>query len=391
MAPKPETVLFLENGIGWGGAAICLKLIAEYLDKSMYQPLITTPHRGENYDSYAEVAEWHFIPQRVFRKKVYRSRTANSFASLVDYIFNLLPYVFRLCKLAREKKVKIIHLNNEPICNMAGVIMARLLNIPCVSHVRGPVVWDSKITRWIYKQVDHFIAVSEWIKKDVMKTGVPEHKIQVIWDGRNLSEFMRDFDVEGVRKSLGLQNGELSVGMVGRLNPWKGHTVFLEAAKIVERKIPYCKLFIVGGSSETYRGYEIELKKLAHEKNIKNVVFTGQRNDIPDIMRTLDILVHASVEPDPYPNVVLEGMAAKRPVIATNLGGPLEMIENYKTGILIPPNDPEILADKICELISDKDLRRSLGEQAGKVAFERYAIENNVQQIEEIYERLSKR
>lgn len=399
----PIKILYLENAIGWGGAAICLKLIAKYLDKSKYYPIITTPYKDENYKGYKDVSEWRPIPGN---RKINKKRTAQKisnifnkvniddkrysefFASIVDYTLNVLPYIQKLYALAKKEKVDIIHLNNEPVCNMAGVIVAKILNIPCISHVRGPVTWDSRTSRWLYQNVTYYITVAEWIKKDVMKMGVPEYKIQTICDGRKLDEFEKSFNVEEVRKSLELKDGELSVGMVGRLNPWKGHRIFLDAAKIVERKVPDCKLFIVGGSSETYREYENELKKLVHEKNIKNVVFTGQRDDIPNVMRSLDLIVHASVNPDPYPNVVLEGMAAGKPVIATNMGGPVEMIENYKTGLLIPPNDSAILANRIIELLSNKELSSSIGDEAKRVAFERYSIENHVKQIEDVYEKV---
>jgi glycosyltransferase involved in cell wall biosynthesis len=382
-------ILYLENAIGWGGAAICLKLIVEHLDKNKYYPVITTPHNDGNYPTYQDIAQWYHIPDRK-RKAKNLIRNAK-IASFLDYIFNKFPYIARLYSLAKKEGVDIIHLNNEPVCNMAGVLVAKILNIPCISHVRGPVAWNSITSRWLYRNVTCYITVAEWIKRDVMKMGVPDRMIKTIWDGRKLDEFEESFNMEDVRKSLELKDGELSVGMVGRLNPWKGHKVFIDAACIIEKRFPQCKLFIIGGSSETYREYENELKKLVCEKNIRNVVFTGQRDDIPNVMRSLDVIVHASVNPDPYPNVLLEGMAAGRPVIATNIGGPLEMIENYKTGILIQPNDPEVLADKICELLSDKNLRLSLGEHANKVAFERYDIENHVRQIEEIYERLLKR
>ncbi len=398
----PRRILYLENGIGYGGAAICLKLIVTYLDKNKYYPIITTPHNDYNYIKYKANAEWYYIPDKKIDKRKIAKNIDNLFnilkiknkkypefiASFFDYNFNLFAYILKLYFLTKKEKVDIIHLNNEPVCNMAGVIVAKFLKIPCISHVRGPVVWDSRTSRWLYKNVDYFITVSEWIKKNVMKIGVPEYKIQTILDGRKLDEFKKPFDIKQVRKSLGLSNGELSVGMVGRLNPWKGHKVFIDAAKIVEKRFPKCKMFIIGGSSDTYKSYESELKKIVAEKNIKNLSFTGQRNDIPDIMRTLDIIVHASIEPDPYPNVVLEGMAAGRPVIATNMGGPLEMVENYKTGILIHPNNPVILADKICELIENEELRTSLGNNAKKIALERYSIESHVRQIEEIYEKV---
>jgi len=221
-----------------------------------------------------------------------------------------------------------------------------------------------------------------------MEMGVPEERIQTIWDGRELDQFEKSFDRDEVIRSLGLKEGEIAIGIVGRLNPWKGHRIFLDAAAILGERAPECRLFIIGGSSETHRDYEKELRGEAVNRGLKNVVFTGQREDIPDVMRVLDIIVHASLEPDPYPNVVLEGMVAGKPVIASNIGGPVEMIDDYETGILITPGDAKLLADKICELASDPERRLKIGSRARKIAFERYAIRNHVRRIETLYENM---
>jgi glycosyltransferase involved in cell wall biosynthesis len=399
---KPLKILYFENAIGWSGAAICLKLIAEYLDKDKYYPIITTPHMDGNYSSYKHVAKWYYIPDKkidktrltknidIFNNKIglRNEKLSKRIASWFDYIFNLLPYLQKIFILARKEKIDLIHLNNEPVCNMAGVIIAKLFHIPCIAHVRGPVTWDSITARLLYKNVSYVITVADWVRQNVLNLGIDEEKVETINDGRNLEEFISPFDRESTRKSLGLHATDLSVGIVGIIIPWKGHKVFIDAAKIVGEKHPDCKMLIIGKSPAHYKEYENELKELVEKQNIKNVFFTGHRNEIQNVMRVLDIVVNASVEPDPYPNVVIEGMASGKAVIASQLGGPLEMIDNHKTGILIEPGNPVILASTISELLSDCDLRSSLGREARKVAFQKWSIENHVKQIEGVYERI---
>ena len=188
--------------------------------------------------------------------------------------------------------------------------------------------------------------------------------------------------------SFGLSEKQLSVGIVGLIIPWKGHKVFVDAAQIVESKYPECKILVVGMAPDNCKEYEKELKKIVVEKGIKNLVFTGHRDDIPNVMRTLDIIVHTSISPDPYPNVVIEAMAAENLSLQLILVGPPEMIENNKTGFLVPPNEPSVLAEKICELLRNRDLRHSIGEEAKKVAFKRNSIEAHVRQVENVYERI---
>jgi glycosyltransferase involved in cell wall biosynthesis len=385
---EPRKILYLENAIGWGGAAICLKLIAASLDKRKYHPIITAPHNDAIYSSYGNVADWRYIPDKKINKNELAKRTGDSVASAADYLFNVMPYVIRLLYLAKKERPDIIHLNNDPVCNLAGVLVARLLNIPCISHVRGSVTWDSWVTRWLYAHVDYIIPVAEWVKRNVINLGVPESKVKTISDGRILEEFAKPFNVGSTRDSLGLRSDQLSAGIVGLLIPWKGHKVFIEAAKIVAERYPDCALLIIGKAPESCEDYEQKLKRIVADNRLKNVAFAGHRDDIANVMRTLDIVVHASTEPDPYPNVVIEGMAAGRAVIASRLGGPVEMIADNENGVLINPGDPRLLADSICRLLENKELRLRLGREAKKSAFGKWSIENHIEKIQAVYEKV---
>lgn len=396
----PMRVLYLENAIGYGGSAICLKLIAAHLDKRKYYPIIVTSRNDEGHKDFKNVAEWLHVPDRFIEREIIKKKIEDIFfrlnisqrrsieltASIVDYSINFLPYLFKLIVLVKRKRVDLIHLNNEALCNMGGVVVAKLLKIPCISHVRGPT-WDSRTSKWLYRNVDYFITVSDWIKGEVLKLNVPEDRIITVWDGRDLEEFNIQTDGARLRKELGLRPNQLSVGMVGVLNPWKGHKVFIEASEKFLDQFPDCKIFIIGSAPQKYMHYEAELKSIVYERKLgKNIIFTGHRKDVAQIMGILDIIVHASIEPDPYPNVVVEAMLAGKPIIASNMGGPVEMIENYKTGILILPKDPTILAEKICELLRNPKMRIALGKEARKVAVERYSIKKHVRRIEAVYE-----
>lgn len=398
---KPKKILYLENGIGYGGAVICMKLLAANLNRDKYYPIIVTSRNEQNYRRIREAADWLYIRDKfidkekllkiiesIFQRLSIKGRFIAITVSAIDYLINLCPYLLKLLFCVKKEKVDLIHLNNEPVCNMAGVLAAWLLKIPCVGHVRGPT-WNSRTSRWLYRRVDYFITASDWVKKEVLKLNVHEDKIRTVWDGREIDKFVFHGDKNKFRESLDLKPGQFSVGMVGLLNPWKGHKVFIEAAEKVLEQFPDCKLFIIGGPAEKHKSYESELKSFVCEKGLeKNLVFTGHRRDVTQVMGILDVIVHASIEPDPYPNVVIEGMFVGKPIIATNIGGPPEMIENYKTGILIPPKDPAVLAEKICYLLRNPDLRLSIGEAAKKVASGRNSIKNHVRQIEEIYEKV---
>lgn len=401
---KRKRILYVDNSIGYGGSVICLKLFLANMHRDRYYPVVVTSYADQNYEELNKISEWLYIPNKIIEKetiikgiektlekvKIDGGKSAQIIASSIDYVINLFPYVIKLLVFAKRKKIDLIHLNNEPVANIGGIIVARLLGLSCINHVRGaPLNWDTRTSRWLYKLVDHFITVGEWIKRDVMAFDIPESKISTIWDGRKLNDYEIKSNQAAKRAELGLATGQLSVGIVGRINPWKGHVVFINAAEKVLKRFPDCKFFIIGGSTDKFEDYEKELKHIVASKGLQaNMVFTGQRNDVPDIMNAINVMVHTTLAPDPYPGVVIEAMLIGKPIIATNIGGPAEAIENRKTGVLIPPDDPSILAEKICELLSDEKLRLSLGKEAKKVAFERYSIENHVRQIEEVYERV---
>jgi glycosyltransferase involved in cell wall biosynthesis len=153
--------------------------------------------------------------------------------------------------------------------------------------------------------------------------------------------------------------------MVGRLAPWKGQDVFLAAfarsfpAGGVERAV------LVGAPLFGEEGYEADLHRLAAELGIADrLEMTGFRDDVSAELARLDVLVHASVIPEPFGQAVVEGMAAGLPVIATEAGGPAEVITNGVDGLLVPPDDRAALAAALRRLSNDPDLRARLGAAA---------------------------
>jgi glycosyltransferase involved in cell wall biosynthesis len=399
-------VLYIENGQGYGGAVICLELLLQALDRNCYEPFVSTSYTDGNYQNLINTAPFTYLPYRVFNKNklaeqlipqrnntpkgaVVRKACRQLF-SAADYTINLLPYVLHLIALCRRQYIDLVHLNNEPVCNMGGLLAAKMLGLPVVCHVRGsPLSWDSPTARWLYSLVDQFITVADWVKQEVAAMGVASERITTIWDGRDLRPFEVLEDRHAIRLELGLTKDEVAVGIFSRLNPWKGHRIFIEAMEKVFRKRADCRALIVGGTTAKLQWYEKELKEIVVQRNLSDrIVFTGQRNDIPRLMKAMDIVVHASIEPDPYPGVVLEAMLMGRPIIASNQGGPAEALEDAKTGILCPSGDPEAFADRILVLADGHDWREKIGAAARKVAWERYSVENHARRIEKVYEQL---
>ncbi|WP_248927140.1 glycosyltransferase family 4 protein [Paenibacillus hamazuiensis] len=185
---------------------------------------------------------------------------------------------------------------------------------------------------------------------------------------------------EEIREELGLPQGIPIVGMVARLQRWKGVHIFVEAASRVARKHPDVHFVVVGGDHFSEPDYPHLLKAQADKEGLAGRIhFTGQQANVQSWILSFDILVHASVGTEPFGMVIIEGMALGKAVIASKAGGPLEIITDGENGLLVPPNHPDSLAAAMMKLIEDREYYQALSgaavERAGLFGTERLARE----------------
>ena len=179
---------------------------------------------------------------------------------------------------------------------------------------------------------------------------------------------------------------QVLIGLVGRITPWKGQHIFLQAAASVAKSNPNVQFQIIGGALFGEEAYEVEMKELAKSLGIADQVeFTGHQKDIAGMMRNLDILVHASTSAEPFGQVIVQGMAAGRAVIATDGGGVPEIIVQGQTGLLVPMGDVEAIVVAIERLIHDPELGRRMGLAASERASQHFSIEATARKAEGLY------
>ncbi|MEA2157508.1 MAG: hypothetical protein QOE11_3648 [Solirubrobacteraceae bacterium] len=208
-------------------------------------------------------------------------------------------------------------------------------------------------------------------------TIAPHRPVHVLHPGIDLVQHSAG-PTSPIRGRLGLEAGTPLVGLVGRLQPWKGQREFLRAAKLVLRDHPRAHFAVVGGAILGREGaYPQELEQLARDLGIaERVTFTGHTREVPGWMRALDVVVNAS-SPEPFGLVIIEAMAAGRPVVAVGGGGgPADIIEHGRTGILCPDRTPEMLAEGIGALLADPQLRQAIGARGRAVVEERFSVQH---------------
>jgi glycosyltransferase involved in cell wall biosynthesis len=400
---NPKRILYVENGIGYGGALICLRHLARNLDRKWFVGRIVTGRTGPEYLSIPADAEWRFIPDRRFDVVAYRRQLdsstwirsipglqllLNQLVSRWDDLGNFLPFFLGLWKEIRRFRPHIIHANNEPVCNRAALLLGRLLGIPTVCHVRGPQT-GSWMMHSLYQMPDHFIPVSRWIDRGIENLGIPASKRSVIYDGIELNRLKPVEPGSVFRRRFAVDEGDFAVGLVGLLIPWKGQRLFLESARQLKDKIPGLKMLIVGGPPQDYLAYEEELRASVKNQCLEDtVIFTGHVSDMPTAYGALDIVVSASIKPEPLGTVVIEAMAMGRPLIAPNHGGGAEMNIHGKTALLFEPGSAESLSDCIMQIYRSPELGNRLGSAAKECALRTFDIASHVEKVQEVYQNL---
>ena len=401
-AAGPRNVLFIENSIGLSGSTMSLSTLLGELDRSRYAPQVVVSRA--NQKDYLEQALGPAIPisvvpwrnslksvpvvqsllARTARYPRLPHRIATGAVAALDVPGIILPYVWRLHRLAHGARIDVIHHNNG--LDVRAVLLAKWLGVPLIAYQRG-TEWNSLTVRYISRFVDAYVANSEATKGVLLGLGLQSDRIKVIYPPIDLQRFHPGVDASRQRRELGLGDGELTFGIPGTLLKWKGHDVFLKAARLVLEALPAARAVIIGEVPDGSTGYRDELMGLARELGIeRRTVFTGFRRDIPELIQLLDVVVHASVKPEPFGRVIAEGMAMGKPVVASRLGGPIEIIQDGETGFLVPPGDPEKLGRRIIELLTTASLAQRLGNNARVQAAARFSPAAHARLVEQVYE-----
>ena len=289
----------------------------------------------------------------------------------------------------------MIHLNNAIPAGQEWLLAAKLSGCKCITHQRG-YGYERARDRVLGRYFDAIICISEDVRKDLVARRVRNARLVSIHNGIDVEEFSaeRKKDKEEILEELKLPPGSKLVGIIANIMDWKGHHVVIRAIHLLAEKYGDLRCLIVGevslfGADQSVLG---ELRRLVRTCALeKRVIFTGYRDDIPDIMHMLDIVIHASVKPEPFGRVILEGMAARKPVVATNIGGPCEIIEDEKSGFLVPPGDAVALAGTIERLLVDRDLARKIGEAGWHRVREEFSSRRMVSRVQGLYEKVLSR
>jgi glycosyltransferase involved in cell wall biosynthesis len=358
--PVPYRILYAHNNADLYGSSRSLMRLLKTLDRSRFHPLVVLPETGLLKDALeAQGVEVVVHPGlSVISRPVFHSWR------LILFFFKFPLSVLFLWRMIRRRHVDLVHTNNGVVLSPA--LAAWLARVPHVWHARD---WFQEFrsfwpvyAAYMQRFSNKIIAISHAVASQF-----PSRKnVVVIHNGFSLAEFQVPVDRlrDEFRKQHGLGD-TLVVGCVGRIKMVrKGQEILVQATALLKQRGVFIKALIVGAPAPI-PGNEIHLirlKEMAVELQIQDrVVFAGELTDTRPAYAAMDIFTLTSVQPEPLGGVISEAMCMGLPVIATNVGGPPDLVVEGVTGFLVPPGDPKALADAIEKLARDPALRQSMG------------------------------
>lgn len=363
-------ILFFHNTSDLYGAGRILLNVTENLAKNRHRPIVIVSEDGL---LVAELKKRH-IEVRIIRLGILR-RKYFSVPGILNRIRVMKAAWKNLNQLIDDEKIDLIFSNTTGV--LISAFLAKKRGIPHIWHVHEiitkPAIFTRAIGYVLRKYSDHVVVVSDAVKNH-WKKHVGQRELTRIYNGIDLRPF--DDKTAGLRRELNLPENATLIGMIGRVNKTKGQKYLLEIAKRTIGQYPDTRFILVG---DAYPGNEHLVDDLNEEivrsGLSKHVINLGYRSDIINIMNSLDIFILPSVLPDSFPTVILEAMAAAKPVVATRQGGAVEMVADMETGILIPLDDATVAAGRIAPLIADPELRRIMGQKGHERLQAHFSIE----------------
>jgi glycosyltransferase involved in cell wall biosynthesis len=373
-----------------GGSYYSLLYLVQSLNKEKYEPHVMF------CQNHILIPEFKKVTPNVYINNFWPSASIplRTFDDLIKWPYRFMVKIilkqFTLHKIITEIKPDLVHLNNGYSALHEWMLACYLHNINIVAHDRGTKYPCSLQTKLFVRCLDAIISVSDSYKNNVIRQKLKVKRIERVHNGIDIQQFKTNSQPElkdQLKQELNLEENQPIVGIIGNIDRWKGQHIVLQAIKRVKRQYPSIQCLIIGNVVMCAESYKEELDAYITNNGLeKNIIFAGFRKDIPNILNLLDVLIHASVEPEPFGRVILEGLALGKPIVATNGGGIPEIITHRETGLLVAMNDDEAMAEAILYYLANMEKANEIADRGKRMVRDLFSNEKTVRAIERIYE-----
>jgi len=369
-------ILEVINEAAIGGGQKHLFLLARGLNKEKFDVIVASSGKGPLREELMR-EEIKYVSLKMKRK-------LNFFT------------IFKIARLIKKEEIDILHTHGG-IAGFTARLGGIIGNVRIIVHTLHGIHYlnyKNRLLKWIcilleslfsmFTDAVIFVSDSDMQKARRFKLA-KERKIHVIKNGIDFSEFNKKVDVLVKKKALGLDSTCPIVGTIARLHRQKGHIHLLKAVKRIIRVKPETRFLIVGDGP--LRDSLVYYKEKLGIGN--NVIFLGERKDVPELLQVIDIFVLPSLW-EGFPITLLEAMASGTAVIATNVDGNKEIVEDKKTGLLVNPGNPEVLSSAICKLLGNRNYCSKLALQGKRELLNKFGVSRMVKKTEALYVKLYK-
>ena len=373
--------------MGTGGAEENTSYTIRGLDKAKYEiDLIVGDEFGNHYE-------------RIFQKEKIKVIQISRFIGNLNFWYDITLFI-NLIKIFYRNRYDIVHTHGTK-AGIIGRIAAKITGVPIIIHGLHGSALDAFSSKWLnilflYLErlagsfTDAHISVSTILSQNYLKQKIGKaERYYTVRSGMELSNFFQDNEpgIEAIRKEFSIGPDDFVIGNISRLELLKGHSLLLRAFKILREqekdKSRRIILMIIGDGEEKDNIYQ-DIKKLGLEKS---VILKGYRNDIPNILATIDLLVHTSFR-EGLPRVLVQAAATGIPMVAFNVDGIPEIIRDGYNGFLVEPKNINQLVEKITIYLRKPELLKMHGDNSKKVVKNRWTIEGVVKGTDKIYSKL---
>jgi glycosyltransferase involved in cell wall biosynthesis len=390
-------VLYIDHTAEIGGGEIALLNLVRNIDSRRILPIVLLFSDGPLVEKMRNHAETHVL--KLEPQVVKMAKDALGWRSLFKLraAWFTFRHVFRVMRFAKKARVEIIHTNSLK-ADLIGGLAARLAGIPVVWHVRDRIESDYlpglvvKVFRFLCRTIPNFVIANSSATLGTLHL-VGKRGGLAIASRIDLASFtgvVHDgCEVERLPRPR-MRRGEATrIGLIGRISPWKGQHIFIQAAALLHARYPSARFEIIGAPLFAEQEYERKLHGLCEDLGVGAAVeFAGFVDNVSSRLAQLDIVVHASTVGEPFGQVIIEGMAEQKPVVATNGGGVPEIVVHGETGLLVPMGDAVAMADAIDFLLKNPEAASQMGLRGRERALSLFTIQKTARKVEGVYDEL---
>ena len=397
---KPARVLYCEGNVDGtiGGSYFSLLYLVTNLDRSRFEPIVVFHEDNDLIPTFRE----HGVETKVIQKEqpfafLGRGSPVNGRLGAIllplvvmRKIVNMLRFLVigsaRRALFLRKNNIDLLHLNNSVIRNHDWMIGAMLSRTRCITHERGINDHYSALSKSLARRLDAIICISDAVRDSLIRGGVSTKNAHTIYNGIDPDILQARKTPEEIRRHYEIESDARLIGVIGNIKRWKGQETAVHAMPRILKEFPTTVCLLVGDIAPS----DMEYGRLIHQQiehlGLKdNVIVTGYTNDVASHISALEVVIHTSIDPEPFGRVLIEAMSMRKPLIGARAGGVREIISEGKTGLTFTPGDAADLAEKAMWTLRERDAADSMGRRGYERLMRKFHIAENAARTQQLY------